>query len=88
MLPFPEPPPAFEPARAPEPPRPAGRLQPIAPQQHVLRVTVGDEFAADLKAIKQELSHKLPGGGLEEVLHECIRIAPTPAGAGARARAR
>ena len=56
---------------------PAGRatgLQPIAPERHVLRVTVGATFVADLQAVRQALSHKLPGAGLEDVLHECLRI--------------
>jgi len=56
-----------------EPPRPPGRVQPIAPQLHVLRVTVGADFVADLDAVRQALSHKLPGGRLEDVLHECLR---------------
>jgi hypothetical protein len=54
--------------------RPAARLEPIAPERHVLRVTVGPEFVADLEAARQALSHKLPHGGLEEVLHECLRV--------------
>ena len=63
---------------APAPTRPsaaaAARLQPIAPERHVLRVTVGATFVADLEAVRQALSHKLPGAGLEEVLHECLRL--------------
>jgi 5-methylcytosine-specific restriction endonuclease McrA len=39
-----------------------------------MRVTVGDDFKADLEAVRDELSHKLPGAGLEEILHECIRV--------------
>ncbi len=39
-----------------------------------MRVTVGDAFKADLEAVRDELSHKLPGAGLEEILHECIRV--------------
>jgi 5-methylcytosine-specific restriction endonuclease McrA len=54
--------------------RSAARLEPIAPERHVLRVTVGSDFVADLEAVRQALSHKLPGGGLEEVLHECLRV--------------
>ena len=54
-------------------PRPSGKVQPIAPQLHVLRVTVGQDFVADLDAVRQALSHKLPSGRLEEVLHECLR---------------
>ncbi len=54
--------------------RSAARLDPIAPERHVLRVTVGSDFVADLEAVRQALSHKLPAGGLEEVLHECLRV--------------
>ncbi len=56
-------------------PRPTQRLEPIAPELHVMRVTVSSEFKDDLEAIRDELSHKFPSRGLEEVLHECIRIA-------------
>jgi 5-methylcytosine-specific restriction endonuclease McrA len=52
---------------------PAARLQPIAPEQHVLRVTVSAEFVADLQAARRALSHKLPGGEMAEVLHEGLR---------------
>jgi hypothetical protein len=48
----------------------AARLHPIAPEQHVLRVTVSAEFVASLEAARRALSHKLPGGELAEVLHE------------------
>jgi 5-methylcytosine-specific restriction endonuclease McrA len=65
----PPPPPALR----PEPPRPQARLQPIAPERHVLRMTVGAAFVADLEAVRQALSHKLPAGSLEEILHECVR---------------
>ena len=67
---------AAQPAPAPARPSagPAAALQPIAPERHVLRVTVGAAFVADLEAVRQALSHKLPGAGLEEVLHECLRI--------------
>jgi 5-methylcytosine-specific restriction endonuclease McrA len=71
----PAPPPA-QPAPAPARPSagPAATLLPIAPERHVLRVTVSATFVADLGAVRQALSHKLPGAGLEEVLHECLRI--------------
>jgi 5-methylcytosine-specific restriction endonuclease McrA len=39
-----------------------------------LRVTVGPAFVADLEAVREALSHRLPGAGLEEVLHECMRV--------------
>jgi 5-methylcytosine-specific restriction endonuclease McrA len=54
---------------------PAARLEPIAPERHVLRVTVGPAFVADLEAVRAALSHRLSGAGLEEVLHECMRVA-------------
>jgi 5-methylcytosine-specific restriction endonuclease McrA len=69
------PPAAAPPPAAPRPATtPAARLQPIAPERHVLRVTVGTTFVADLEAVRHALSHKLPAGSLEEVLHECIRV--------------
>jgi hypothetical protein len=39
-----------------------------------LRATVSDGFVADLKKVRNALSHKIPGGRLEDVLHECIRV--------------
>jgi hypothetical protein len=70
------------PATAPPPPapvppaatRPSVRLEPIAREQHILRVTVGTAFVKDLEAVRAALSHTLPAGGLEEVLHECVRV--------------
>jgi 5-methylcytosine-specific restriction endonuclease McrA len=53
---------------------PRARLEPIAPERHVLRVTVGAEFVADLEAVRAALSHQLPGASLEQVLHECMRV--------------
>jgi 5-methylcytosine-specific restriction endonuclease McrA len=74
------PPPAFLPPPVPAPITavqvarpPAARLHPIAPEQHVLRVTVSAEFVANLEAARRALSHKLPGGDLAEVLHEGLR---------------
>jgi 5-methylcytosine-specific restriction endonuclease McrA len=71
-------PPAVSAQPAPAPARPstcaAASVQPIALERHVLGVTVGATFVADLEAVRQALSHKLPGAGLEEVLHECLRI--------------
>jgi 5-methylcytosine-specific restriction endonuclease McrA len=57
--------------RAPE--RQAGTIKPINAEQHVLRITVSSEFKADLDALRDELSHKLPGATLEQLLHECVR---------------
>jgi 5-methylcytosine-specific restriction endonuclease McrA len=56
------------------PARPPARIEPVAPELHVMRVTVGSDFKADLEAVRDELSHKLPGASLEAVLHECIRV--------------
>jgi hypothetical protein len=50
------------------------RLEPIAPERHLLRVMVGPDFVADLQAVRAALSHKLPAGALEDVLHACIRV--------------
>ena len=72
--------PAPAPATPPAPPPapvpaigPAGRLEPIAPDRHVLRVTVSGAFVADLESVRMALSHKMPGASLEQVLHECVR---------------
>ena len=68
------PPPVPAPATAVQAARPpAAHLHPIAPEQHVLRVTVSAEFVANLEAARRALSHKLPGGELAEVLHEGLR---------------
>jgi hypothetical protein len=66
----PTPPPPAPPQR----PTDSARLEPIAPERHVLRVTVGAAFVADLESVREALSHKVPGGGLEDVLHECMRM--------------
>jgi len=38
-----------------------------------LRVTVGKEFADDLAKVKAALSHQIPDGNLEKVLHACLK---------------
>ena len=53
---------------------PKGRLEPISEELRVLRVTVSREFADDLAKVRALLSHKVPDGNLEKVLHECIRL--------------
>ncbi|HTM23249.1 MAG TPA: HNH endonuclease signature motif containing protein, partial [Kofleriaceae bacterium] len=58
----------------PPSPPPRATIEPIAPELHVLRVTVSGGFKADLQAVREALSHTMPGAGLEEVLHECIRV--------------
>src|SRR6185436_10717996 len=63
-----------EPAPAPAPPPPRPRVEPLSATQHLLRATVSDEFVRDLEAVRAALSHKLPGAGLEAVLHECLRV--------------
>jgi 5-methylcytosine-specific restriction endonuclease McrA len=55
--------------------RPAGRIEPITAELRVLKVTVGQEFASDLEALKTALSNKYPKGDLVEVLHEAIQLA-------------
>jgi 5-methylcytosine-specific restriction endonuclease McrA len=37
-------------------------------------VTVGREFAADLERVRAALSHQIPDGRLEAVLHHCLRV--------------
>jgi 5-methylcytosine-specific restriction endonuclease McrA len=53
--------------------RAAAAPQPISADQYVLRVTIGQELADDLKKVKALLSHSIPDGNLEAVLHACVR---------------
>ena len=39
----------------------------------MLRMTVGREFVADLESVRAALSHTIPDGNLEKVLHACLR---------------
>jgi hypothetical protein len=56
------------------PPRPPSvSLEPIDATRFALRATVSEEFAADLTAVRDPLSHQVPSGSLAEVLHHCIR---------------
>jgi 5-methylcytosine-specific restriction endonuclease McrA len=55
----------------PRPPAPAPH--PISADQYLLRVTIGHELADDLKKVKALLSHSVPDGNLEAVLHACVR---------------
>ena len=50
-------------AAAPE--RSRGTIEPLSADRHVLRLTVGSAFVCDLEAVRQALSHKLPGGSLD-----------------------
>ena len=54
-------------------PRPAPRIEPITDELRVLRVTVGRDFVADLESVRAALSHQIPDGNLEKILHECLR---------------
>jgi len=53
--------------------RPAPRVEPISEGRRVLRMTVGREFVADLESVRAALSHTIPDGNLEKVLHACLR---------------
>ena len=57
----------------PPAPRPAPRVEPISDQLRILRVTVGRDFVADLESVRAALSHQIPDGNLEKILHECLR---------------
>ncbi|HTM20197.1 MAG TPA: DUF222 domain-containing protein, partial [Kofleriaceae bacterium] len=48
-------------ALAPAPPPPRATIEPIAPELHVMRVTVSGAFKADLESVREALSHKMPG---------------------------
>jgi hypothetical protein len=64
------------PAVAPAPrEHPPVQVTPIAEERYVVRASVGREFVDDLKTVRALLSHKIPDGDLEQVLHECLRIA-------------
>ena len=39
----------------------------------MLRVTVGKGFADDRAKVRAALSHQIPDGNLEEVLHACLK---------------
>ncbi len=54
-------------------PRPPATIRPISEELRVLRVTVGRDFADDLARARSLLSHVVPNGNLEQILHECIR---------------
>lgn len=66
---------AAPPGTAPPPPPRPPRVAPISEQLHTIRVTVGRAFIADLNAVKSLLSHVIPDGNLEQVLHDCVRRA-------------
>jgi hypothetical protein len=45
----------------------------LSEARHLLRLTVSADFVRDLEAVKAALSHQIPDGRLETVLHECLR---------------
>src|SRR6185436_2822232 len=61
------------PSPPPAPPQPRPTLTPISEERRVLRMTVGRDFVTDLDAVKSLLSHQIPDGNLEQVIHECLR---------------
>lgn len=68
------PPPASPSARKSDVGRLA-RIEPIGEARYLLRAGVGQAFVDQLREARALLSHQLPGGDLEEVLTECVRIA-------------
>jgi len=48
-------------------------MEPISAELHALHVTVSREFVTDFKAARAALSHVIPDGSFEKVLHECLR---------------
>jgi hypothetical protein len=66
--------PTAEPAQLAAAPRVA-KVEPISEELVTIRMTVKREFIADLEQAKSLLSHKLPGARLEDIFHECLRLA-------------
>ena len=51
-------------------------MKPLSDKLHVVRMTVGPEFLAELEEVKAALSHQVPPGStLEVLLRRCFRIA-------------
>jgi hypothetical protein len=50
-------------------------VAPIAEERFVLRAAVSRAFVDDLKTVRALLSHRIPDGDLEAVLHEALRLA-------------
>ncbi len=48
-------------------------ITPISEERRVLRLTVSRDFTDDLMRAKALLSHLIPNGDLEQVLHACVR---------------
>jgi 5-methylcytosine-specific restriction endonuclease McrA len=51
----------------------ASNIEPVTAELRRMHVTVSREFIEDLEKVKALLSHVVPGGNLEEVLHACIK---------------
>ena len=47
----------------------------VAKEIHSVKLIIAIIQPAKLEAVKQELSHKIPDGKLEDVLRECFRAA-------------
>jgi hypothetical protein len=58
-------------ALAPKP----SELEPLDGERYAIRMTVSKEFVDELRQVKDALSHVVPGGRMEDVFRECMRIA-------------
>ena len=50
-------------------------VEPLSGDRYAVRMTVGQDFVDEFRHVKDALSHVVPGGSMEEVLRECMRIA-------------
>jgi 5-methylcytosine-specific restriction endonuclease McrA len=48
-------------------------IEPVSMELRRMHVTVSKEFVEDLAKVKALLSHRIPDGNLEKVLHECVK---------------
>ena len=64
------------PATQPSCPAPARAIVlPVSAELSVFRMTVGQAFLADYRRLRDLLSHKLPAGRAEDLLHDAVRVA-------------
>ena len=49
------------------------RIEPIDAERHLVKLTVGREFMAELAEVKAALSHVVPDGNLEALLRSCMQ---------------
>jgi 5-methylcytosine-specific restriction endonuclease McrA len=56
------------------PPKPS-ELEPLSAERYSVRMTVSKDFVDEFRQVKNALSHVVPGGKMEDVLRECMRIA-------------